>query len=39
MASVASIESDLKCAREHACRGEYTAALVYFDGVLESVER
>lgn len=39
MATVSSIETHLKSARDHAGRGEYTAALVYFEGVLEAVNR
>ena len=39
MASLSSIESHLKCARDHANREEYTAALVYFDGVLGAINR
>lgn len=34
-----SIESHLRHARDHARKGEYTAALVYFDGVLKTISR
>lgn len=33
------IESHLRSAREHAKRGEYTAALVYFEGALQEIDR
>lgn len=39
MARVASIDGHIKSAREHAGREEYTAALVYFDGALEAIDR
>lgn len=39
MATLSSIEGHLRSAREHAGREEYTAALVYFDGVLLAIDR
>ena len=39
MAFLSSINSQLTVAREHALLGEYTNALVYFEGVIGQINR